>query len=83
MHAVAFGDHLSGVHTGWPRLAEVRSRASVYGFVPRRSQLRFGANFERTSKLMMVKVLHGNSGEPGRTRTSNPLIKRPSKRNCD
>jgi hypothetical protein len=31
--------------------------------------------------LMKVSRLSGKSGEPGRTRTSNPLIKRPSKDN--
>jgi hypothetical protein len=34
-----------------------------------------------TDKLMLANKAGGSSGDPGRTRTCNPLIKRPSKEN--
>jgi|SRR5580704_12388128 hypothetical protein len=63
------------IHSRHSRLAESGRRASFRGFVLRCSQLRFGAVSERTCKLVRLKLLPLESGEPGRTRTSNPLIK--------
>jgi len=56
------------------RLAKAGGRASGGSFVLRCSQLRSGRKAARTVKLMEINLLGEISGEPGRTRTSNPLI---------
>jgi hypothetical protein len=45
------------------------------GFGPGWTRLGFEGNFEGIGKLMSVNLSRGKSGEPGRTRTCNPLIK--------
>jgi hypothetical protein len=45
------------------------------GFGPGWTRLGFEGNFEGIGTLTSVNLLRGKSGEPGRTRTCNPLIK--------
>jgi hypothetical protein len=49
----------------------------VAGFCSQMFATPLGANSGRTHKLMKLQLLRGKSGEPGRTRTCNPLIKSP------
>jgi hypothetical protein len=49
--------------------------ALTYVYGPGWTRLGFEGNFEGIGKLMSVNLLRGKSGEPGRTRTCNPLIK--------
>ena len=74
--AGAFGprDDAQRVHPHSLGLEEEGSRAGRRGCVLRCSQLRSGSDSARTGKLMEVEVVRGRSGEPGRTRTCNPLL---------
>ena len=56
-------------------LAKKGCRASRGSFGPGWTRQGFEGNFEGIGKLMSVNLLSGKSGEPGRTRTCNPLIK--------
>src|SRR5262249_8922832 len=78
--ALGLGDDAERVHSHRLRLAKKCSRASGGGLVQTGfglswTQLCIGGVAGRTAKLMRSKPLGEGSGEPGRTRTSNPLIK--------
>jgi hypothetical protein len=73
--ALRLRDHARHVHPRRSRRAEAGSRARCGSFGPLWTQLRSRGNFGRICKLMRVRLLAGKFGEPGRTRTCNPLIK--------
>jgi hypothetical protein len=72
--ALGFRDDTGSVHARDSGLAKAGGRACGGGFGPSWTQLPSGRNSGETDKLMSVNVVSGKSGEPGRTRTSNPLF---------